>query len=47
MKVVEREQQIAIQEQEIQRKEKELNSKVSLFLKINKKLENPKRAYII
>ena len=28
MKVVEREQQIAIQEQEIQRKEKELNSKV-------------------
>ena len=37
VKVVEREQQIAIQEQEIQRKEKELNSKVSLFLKIQNK----------
>ena len=32
VKVVEREQQIAIQQQEIQRKEKELNSKVRDFL---------------
>ena len=31
VKVVEREQQIAIQQQEIQRKEKELNSKVRYF----------------
>ena len=32
VKVVEREQQIAIQQQEIQRKEKELNSKVRVCL---------------
>ena len=32
VKVVEREQQIAIQQQEIQRKEKELNSKVRVYL---------------